>query len=143
MQKKKYPRNASLAALAKAQAARDLIDNSPASLPTIAALGTSVLLNRVCLQAAFQERFDISIARYGREVKLRWVKSLLMDYNLTLDTIAEESGFNGGSALSRFFKQMEGVRPGVWRIENLHPKRLRNESQGRNADQYDQLLNAH
>jgi len=141
MQTKKYPRNASLAALAKAEAARDLIDNSPARLPTIAALCSVVLLNRVCLQAAFKERFDISIARYGREVKLRWVKSLLMDYTLTLDTIAEESGYNGGSALSRFFKMMEGVTPGVWRREMLRPKRLQNDAQGKNADRSGLLAN--
>jgi two-component system, response regulator YesN len=135
MQKKKYPRNSSLTALVKAEAARNLIDNSPPHLPAISAICSSVLLNRVCLQVAFKERFDISIARYGREVKIRRVKSLLMDYTLTLDSVAEESGYNGGSALSRFFKQMEGVTPGVWRRENLRANRMKYERPVGRADQ--------
>jgi two-component system response regulator YesN len=84
-------------------------------LPTIDALVLQVHLNRVCLQRAFRELFGVTIAEYGRQIKIRRIRELLGDYTLTLDTIAEMTGYNGGPALTRFFKQMEGVSPGVWR----------------------------
>jgi AraC-like DNA-binding protein len=44
---------------------------------------------------------------------------LLVDDTLTLDAIAEMTGYNSGAALSRFFKMMEGLSPGVWRRDRL------------------------
>ena len=95
-----------------------LLDASPDQLPTIAALSSELKLNRVSLQAAFQELFGISIAGYGHEVKIKRIKELLGDPSRSLPDIAEQTGYSSGPALGRFFKQMEGVSPGVWRRGN-------------------------
>jgi two-component system, response regulator YesN len=113
--KQKKERFASSAAKEKARQVKKIYDTSPDQIPTIAALASELHSNRICLQTAFQELFSVSIAVYGRQVKIQRIKELLLDFTLTLDTIAEQTGYNGGPALSRFFKQMEGVSPGRWR----------------------------
>ena len=108
-----------MAALAKARQAKEIMDGFTGPVPTVDQLSTKVLLNRVCLSFAFKALYKIPHARYRREQKLRQIKTLLSDYTLTLDAIAEETSYNGAPALVRFFKKMEGECPGVWRRKNF------------------------
>ena len=118
MERKKYTRYPSLAALAKARQAKKLIDGCNGPIPTVDELATNILLNRVCLNVAFKSLYQIPIARYAREQKIKQIKTLLLDYTQTLESISLECGYNSAPALVRFFKQMEGVCPGVWRRGN-------------------------
>jgi two-component system response regulator YesN len=114
----KRKRFASPLAKEKAGRVKSILDTSPGCLPTIDSLVITVHLNRICLQRAFRELNGMTIAEYGRQIKIRRIKELLGDFTLTLDAIAEMTGYNGGPALTRFFKQMEGVSPGSWRRRN-------------------------
>jgi AraC-like DNA-binding protein len=118
-QKPKQVRRASPAAKAKARQIKIIIDSSPDNLPTVAALEKKLGLEDSSLQRAFRELCGCTIAVYGRRAKLRRIKELLVDDTLTLDAIAGMTGYNAGAALSRFFKMMEGVSPGVWRRDLL------------------------
>jgi len=115
MERKKSTRYPSLAALAKARQAKLLIDGCNGPIPTVDELAINILLNRVCLNVAFKSLYQIPIARYAREQKIKQIKTLLLDYTQTLESISLECGYNSAPALVRFFKQMEGISPGVWR----------------------------
>ena len=118
MERKKTTRYPSLAALAKARQAKLLIDDCPGPIPTVEELATKVLMNRVCLSSAFKRLFQVPIVCYAREQKIKQIKTLLLDHTQTLESISLECGYNSAPALVRFFKQMEGICPGVWRRGN-------------------------
>jgi AraC-like DNA-binding protein len=112
-------RLASASAKYKAGKIKSLLDNSVDSIPTLSLLEKKFCLSKSYLQAGFQELFGSTIGHYAKELKLNQIKKLLKDHTLTLDTIAIKTGYNGGEALCRFFKMMEGVSPGVWRRKHL------------------------
>lgn len=111
----KCKRRASIAARHKAREIKLLLDSSAEQIPTISAIEDKFNLSRQYLQLGFYELYGITIGNYGKTLKLRLIKELLKDYSLTLDTIAITTGYNGGEALNRFFKTMEGISPGQWR----------------------------
>lgn len=119
MNKKIKPRIPSLAALAKARVAKQMLDECTGLVPTIDQLSTQILLNRVCLNFAFKRLYQIPIAKYAREQKIKKIKTLLLNHTLTLDSIALDCGYNSAPALVRFFKQIEGECPGTWRKRNI------------------------
>jgi AraC-like DNA-binding protein len=99
----------------KAQEIKILLDSSPDQIPTLSFLEEKFNLGKNYLQNGFKELFGTTIGSYSKELKLKRIKNLLKDYTLTLDTIAINTGYNGGEALCRFFKMMEGITPGEWR----------------------------
>jgi AraC-like DNA-binding protein len=119
MERKKSTRYPSLAALAKARKAKDILDDFQGPIPTVEELATKVLMNRVCLSSAFKRLYQVPIVCYAREQKIKQMKTLLLDYTQTLESISLECGYNSAPALVRFFKQMEGICPGMWRRENM------------------------
>jgi AraC-like DNA-binding protein len=118
--KNKKNRSASIAAKQKAREIRSLLEVSPDQIPTLSALEARFSLSKNYLQSGFRELYGTTIGRHARDVKLKHIKELLKDYNLTLDSIAIQTGYNGGEALCRFFKMMEGVSPGQWRRDYLN-----------------------
>jgi AraC-like DNA-binding protein len=115
----KSKRRASFAARHKAREIKLLLDSSVEQIPTIAALEATFNLSRHYLQLGFYELYGMTIGDYGKKLKLKLIKELLKDYTLTLDAIAITTGYNGGEALNRFFKIMEGISPGQWRRQYL------------------------
>jgi AraC-like DNA-binding protein len=112
-------RFASANAKYKASEIKLLLDNSAGNVPTLLFLEKEFNLGKNYLQNGFQELYGLTIGNYTKELRLKRIKSFLKDYTLTLDSIALETGYNGGEALCRFFKMMEGVSPGVWRRNNF------------------------
>jgi AraC-like DNA-binding protein len=108
-------RAASTAAICKAQKIKIILDKSPDNIPTLSMLEKEFSLSKGYLQSGFRNIAGMTIGEYGKQVKLKFIKELLKDYSLTLDTIAIKAGYNGGEALCRFFKLMEGINPGLWR----------------------------
>jgi AraC family transcriptional regulator len=102
----------------KATEAKAIMDLSVDQLPTIAVLSSRLVIGEGNLQKAFRELFGITIAVYGRQIKVRRIKELLADKTLSLDAIATKTGYSGEAALFRVFKQMEGMGPGRWRKKN-------------------------
>ena len=109
-----------MAAKQKAREIKLLLEISPDNQPTLSALEAKFSLSRNYLQRGFRELYGTTIGGFAKEIKLKHIKNLLKDYTLTLDTIAIQTGYNGGEALSRFFKNMEGISPGRWRRDYLN-----------------------
>jgi AraC-like DNA-binding protein len=105
----------SAAAKDKAVKIKSLLDKSFECIPTLSSLEKEFGLGKSYLQKGFRELYGSTIGKYAKQQKLIQIKELLKDYSLTLDTIAIRTGYNGGEALCRFFKMMEGTSPGVWR----------------------------
>jgi AraC family transcriptional regulator len=113
---------ASLAAKYKANLIKSMLDKPSDFTPKLSYLEAEFGLSKGYLQRGFKELYGLSIGTYTKQLKLKQIKELLKDYKLTLDTIAIRTGYNGGEALCRFFKMMEGTSPGVWRkkiLDNL------------------------
>ena len=113
-------RCASVAAKYKAREVKKLLDNCKEGFPTLRSLEMEFGLSKNHLQKGFRELYGTTIFNYARSLRLRQVKEMLKDYTLTLDTIALNTGYNGGEALCRFFKSVEGVSPGQWRRDYLN-----------------------
>jgi AraC-like DNA-binding protein len=120
MSVKPVKRAASIAARFKARKIKQQLDLSPDQIPTLASLEAEYSLGKAHLQSGFREQFGKTIGAYAKELKLNYIKEQLKDYSQTLDTIAIQTGYNGGEALCRFFKKMEGVTPGRWRRDYLN-----------------------
>jgi AraC family transcriptional regulator, arabinose operon regulatory protein len=116
----KTKRISSLAARQKAVKIKELLDSCTDQIPTLTVLESEFNLSRNYLQIGFQEIYGTTIGNYAKSIKLKLIKKLLKDYTLTLDSIAIRTGYNGGEALSRFFKIMEGISPGQWRRDYLN-----------------------
>lgn len=56
-----------------------------------------------------------SVGQYMAKVRLEYIKELLYVHELSLQDIAEKTGFQSEYALSRFFKNQEGMPIGVYR----------------------------
>lgn len=56
-----------------------------------------------------------SVGQYMAQVRLEYIKELLYIHELSLQDIAEKTGFQSEYALSRFFKTQEGMSIGVYR----------------------------
>ncbi len=56
-----------------------------------------------------------SVGQYMAQVRLEYIKELLYIHELSLQDIAEKTGFQSEYALSRFFKNQEGMPIGVYR----------------------------
>ncbi len=72
-----------------------------------------------CSTRSLEIRFQKAIGRTpGNELKrirLKFVKQLLREGDMTLEAIAEECNFSSGVYLSQFFKREAGVTPGAYR----------------------------
>jgi AraC-like DNA-binding protein len=117
--KNKHTRTPSAAARQKAREIKFLLDSRPDKIPTLQALESEYHLSRIYLQSGFRELYGITIGSYVKTKKIKLIKEQLKDYRLTLDAIALNTGYNGGEALCRFFKNVEGVSPGQWRRDYL------------------------
>ena len=67
------------------------------------------------LGRVFQSRMHISISNYIREHRLRKACSLLRDTNLSIEMVANQSGFGEAHYFRRCFKTSKGSSPSAWR----------------------------
>ncbi len=89
--------------------------NSPA-LAQIAGLSVAGL-NR-----AFRRYFDSTVGRYISEMRVREAARRLLQTDLTIDTIAEGTGFPNRAYFSRVFKKLTGESPAAFRLKLRHTR---------------------
>ena len=72
-------------------------------------LSTSYLSKR------YKEQYGVSIFYDITQVRLEKVKQLLQGTEISINEIAEQTGFSNGKVLIRAFKKKEGITPGRYR----------------------------
>ncbi len=83
--------------------------------PTLDELVRAVMSNRRSLQVAFKKVFHVTIQRYSQVIRLERAKHLMLDPTLSLNDIAEQTGYEFGTNLSKEFKKYFGYGPREWR----------------------------
>lgn len=74
-----------------------------------------VPISRRTLEKLFRERIGRSPLEEIRRMRILRAQQLLASTDLTVDTIAEQSGFGSGSWLSANFRDTCGITPGAYR----------------------------
>ncbi len=72
-------------------------------------------LSRRALEKKFRAITGHTPMEQAQAIRLRRVKQLLAETNLTLPTVAEQSGFEYHEYMCRFFKKQTGMTPGEYR----------------------------
>lgn len=67
-------------------------------------------LNRMLLETS-----QTSVSGIIRDVRFQKIRTLLIDTDMSLSEIAEDTGFSNEYNMSRFFKEAEGMPPGMYR----------------------------
>jgi YesN/AraC family two-component response regulator len=67
------------------------------------------------LSAIFKKGTNENFSVYVQKLRLEHSKTLMTDQQLTLNIIAERSGFSNYLALSRAFQKFFGMPPGAYR----------------------------
>ncbi|MNC10490.1 Arabinose operon regulatory protein [compost metagenome] len=63
----------------------------------------------------FKEHFGMSVFQYTQQIRMSLALELMSLNHLTLEQIAEQTGFGSYSFFRRLFKQQHGLSPGVYR----------------------------
>ncbi|MFD0959685.1 helix-turn-helix domain-containing protein [Paenibacillus chungangensis] len=73
-------------------------------------------MNGAYLSRIFKERLGISLHDYITKLRISCVKKLLQTAELTLNDIAEQTGYTNANTLIRSFKKYEGITPGQYKL---------------------------
>lgn len=101
-----------------------IIEERLEDLPTISKIASEVGLNDNKLQQGFKELFGKTVNLYIREKRLESARTLLINTDQTLSTIASTIGYKSPSYLSKMFRDEYGVKPSEFR---RHRERKRAE----------------
>lgn len=78
--------------------------------------------SRSYLSRLFKKEVGLTILEYINTVRIRKAKSLLIDTNLSIKEIAEQTGFKNQFYFSKMFKKIQGQAPSVYRTTDLLEK---------------------
>jgi len=92
-----------------------IIEERLEDLPTISEIASEVGLNDNKLQQGFKELFGKTVNLYIREKRLESARTLLINTDQTLSTIASTIGYKSPSYLSKMFRDEYGVKPSEFR----------------------------
>jgi len=93
----------------------EYIDNHYASPVTLTLLSETFHINLNYLCKLFRDRMGKSFVYYLNEVRIRHAKQLLAGSRLSVDEVAEKTGFNNANYLVRVFKKTTGMTIGEFR----------------------------
>lgn len=93
----------------------EYIDNHYASPVTLTLLSETFHINPSYLCKLFRDRIDKTFVCYLNEVRIRHAKRLLAGSRLSVDEVAEKTGFNNANYLVRVFKKTTGMTIGEYR----------------------------
>ncbi len=93
----------------------EYIDNHYASPITLTLLSETFHINPSYLCKLFRERMDKSFVYYLNEVRISHARKLLAGSRLSIDEIAERTGFNNANYFVRVFKKTTGMTIGEYR----------------------------
>lgn len=101
-------------------AAAKLINEHYLEEISVKAIAKSLLCNQQQLSLQFREVMQMSLNEYISFLRLSKARSLLLsDFSMTLDEIAEGSGFNSTRHFLKCFKEHFGMTPKQMKQENL------------------------
>ncbi|MFP4580519.1 MAG: helix-turn-helix domain-containing protein, partial [Candidatus Sumerlaeia bacterium] len=75
-------------------------------------------LSRAVLTRRFHSVLGLTVADEIRRLRLERAEKLLLETDLSLDTIAYETGFKHARYFSDVFRKQNGIPPGQWRKKN-------------------------
>ncbi|MTI87735.1 MAG: helix-turn-helix transcriptional regulator [Balneolaceae bacterium] len=78
-------------------------------------LSEASLLSKYHMLHSFREAFNCTPHQYLMNIRLKKAEELLLTTNLEISEIADQTGFAEPNSFSRFFKNMKGVSPTVFR----------------------------
>lgn len=93
----------------------EYIDNHYASPITLTLLSETFQINSSYLCKLFRERMNKSFTFYLNEVRIRHARQLLAGSRLSVDEIADKTGFNNANYFVRVFKKTTGMTIGEYR----------------------------
>lgn len=82
---------------------------------SVTMLGKELGLQGRYLSTLFKEKYQISMLDYISHVRITEAKKLLLEKNLTIQKIAEKTGFLSDHVFIRAFKKSEGITPGKYK----------------------------
>ncbi len=110
----------------------ELVHSQPAQRVAVAEAAKSCGLSRAQFCLVFRNTMGMSFARFCLHSRLRAAARLLTSTPLSIEAIADQSGFADGSHLQRTFSKHFGCTPGSYRS---HPQSLRVGPPAKNLSQ--------
>lgn len=83
---------------------------------SVATVGEVFGMQAAYLSRMFKEEYGIFLLDFIIEKRLNYAKKLLQETHLTINEVAEQSGFLSGSVFIRTFKRVTGTTPGKYRL---------------------------
>ena len=78
-------------------------------------LGEIFGISHPYLSKLFKEKYQVSIADYITQTRIKNAKRQLRDTDRNVQEIAEQNGFVNSNSFIRAFKRQEGITPGGYR----------------------------
>jgi AraC-like DNA-binding protein len=95
--------------------ALELVQSRPAQRVTVAEAADSCGMSRAQFCLVFRKTMGISFGRFCLHSRLRLAARMLTSSDLSIEAIAEQTGFADGSHLNRAFAKHYGCTPGCYR----------------------------
>lgn len=73
-----------------------------------------LVTNRTYITRLMRQEYGLSFMEYVNVARVQYSQQLLYSYDLTLDEVAEKSGFLSASNYCRVFRRIVGSSPTVW-----------------------------
>lgn len=73
-----------------------------------------LMTNRTYITRLMRQEYGLSFIEYVNVARVQYSQQLLYTYDLTLDEVAEKSGFLSASNYCRVFKRIVGSSPNIW-----------------------------
>jgi len=82
---------------------------------SVASLCDALSVSSSYLSRMYRSKYDTTVAQEITRIRLKKAKELLHDTDLSVNEIAEETGFSNGNVFIKVFKKWEGITPGRYR----------------------------
>lgn len=102
------------------QVMKDYIDANILGDVSLMRLSALTGYNSVYLSSLFHQQTGEQLYKYFNRKKLDLVAELLRNPDLSIETVAERSGFNSRSYFNRFIKKETGLTPKKYRVQLLN-----------------------
>lgn len=97
------------------QEIKDYLDQHYTEKITLDALAERFYINKFYLTRVFKEQFGQPVTSYLVQLRITQAKRMLRFTDHTIESIAQNCGFNDANYFSRLFKKVEGLAPGEYR----------------------------
>ena len=86
---------------------------------SVASIGDAFDMQAAYLSKIFREEYGMLILNYISSMRINHAKKLLKESKLTINEIAQSTGFLSGNVFIKTFKKHTGVTPGKYRTANV------------------------